>query len=302
MGKKKGEVKPVAAKVVAVKKKPVGKDFKSTHPHLFAKDAKDFRVGRDIQPKRDLSRFVKWPRYVRLQRQRAILKKRLKVPPSINQFTKTLDKNNADTLFRLLAKYRPEPKADKKKRLVAKAKQEKAAADKFEKEKKEKESKKADQKVQEKKVQDKKEEKKKGDKKKKEGKPTLLKYGINHVCALVEAKKAKLVVIAHDVDPIEIVVWLPALCRKMDVPYCIIKGKERLGTLVHKKTATAVVVTEVHKEDAGKLEQVIASARQHFNNDASSQRMWGDGILGAKAQAVVKKREKAAAREAVKKQ
>lgn len=39
-------------------------------------------------------------------------------------------------------------------------------------------------------------------------------------------------VIAHDVDPIELVVWLPALCRKMEVPYCIIKGKSRLGAVM----------------------------------------------------------------------
>lgn len=32
-----------------------------------------------------------------------------------------------------------------------------------------------------------------------------------------------MVVIAHDVDPLELVVWLPALCRKMGVPYCIVK-------------------------------------------------------------------------------
>lgn len=43
--------------------------------------------------------------------------------------------------------------------------------------------------------------------------------------------KAQLVVIAHDVDPIELVVWLPALCRKMEVPYCIVKGKSRLGSV-----------------------------------------------------------------------
>lgn len=45
--------------------------------------------------------------------------------------------------------------------------------------------------------------------------------------------KAQLVVIAHDVDPIELVVWLPALCRKMEVPYCIVKGKARLGTVFY---------------------------------------------------------------------
>ena len=38
-------------------------------------------------------------------------------------------------------------------------------------------------------------------------------------------------VIAHDVDPIELVVWLPALCRKMEIPYCIVKGKARLGAV-----------------------------------------------------------------------
>jgi large subunit ribosomal protein L7Ae len=35
----------------------------------------------------------------------------------------------------------------------------------------------------------------------------------------VENKKAQLVVIAHVVDPIELVVFLPALCQKMGVPY-----------------------------------------------------------------------------------
>jgi large subunit ribosomal protein L7Ae len=49
-------------------------------------------------------------------------------------------------------------------------------------------------------------------------KPCFAKYGLNHVVALVEAKKAQLVVIADDVDPIELVVFLPALCRKMGVP------------------------------------------------------------------------------------
>lgn len=44
------------------------------------------------------------------------------------------------------------------------------------------------------------------------------------------------------------VVWLPALCRKMEVPYCIVKGKSRLGQVVHQKNATAVALTEVRKE------------------------------------------------------
>ena len=56
-------------------------------------------------------------------------------------------------------------------------------------------------------------------------KPVVVKYGLNHITGLVESKKASLVVIAHDVDPIEMVVWLPALCKRMDVPYVIVKVK-----------------------------------------------------------------------------
>lgn len=40
---------------------------------------------------------------------------------ALNQFTKTLDKNQAESLFKLLLKYRPETKTEKRERLVAEA-------------------------------------------------------------------------------------------------------------------------------------------------------------------------------------
>lgn len=58
----------------------------------WEKKPKNFGIGGDIRPKTDMGRFVAWPKYVRLQRQRKILYQRLKVPPSINQFSDTLDK------------------------------------------------------------------------------------------------------------------------------------------------------------------------------------------------------------------
>merc|ERR1739848_733389 len=96
---------------------------------LFEKRPKNFAIGQDIQPKRDLTRFVRWPKYIRIQRQKAVLKTRLKIPPTIHQFSQHLDKQTA----------------------------------------------------------------------------------------------TQLVAIASDVDPIELVLYLPALCRKMGVPYCIIR-------------------------------------------------------------------------------
>ena len=145
--------------------------------------------------------MVKWPEYVRLQRQKKILNLRLKVPPAIAQFSNVLDRNTATQTFKLLNKYKPETKAEKKERLHKEAT---AVA----------------------------EGKKKEDVSKK---PYAVKYGLNHVVGLIENKKAGLVLIPNDVDPIELVIFLPALCRKMGVPYAIVKGKARLGVVVHKK-------------------------------------------------------------------
>merc|ERR1711918_227722 len=72
----------------------------------------------------------------------------------------------------------------------------------------------------------------------------------------IEKKQAKLVAIANDVDPVELVVWLPALCRRMGVPYCIVKNKSRLGKLVDKKNATCVALTSVSSADQKKLAQL----------------------------------------------
>ena len=95
-------------------------------------------------------------------------------------------------------------------------------------------------------------------------KPNFVKYGLNHCGALIEAKKASLVVIAHDVDPIELVVFLPALCRKMGVPYVIVKGKARLGTVVHKKTAAVLTVQDVKSEDQRELATLVSAAKANL--------------------------------------
>ena len=80
--------KKVAAPPLSVKKP----DAKRVVNPLFEKRARNFGIGQDIQPKRDLSRFVKWPKYIRLQRQKAVLQTRLKIPPPINQFNTALDR------------------------------------------------------------------------------------------------------------------------------------------------------------------------------------------------------------------
>jgi len=73
-----------------------------------------------------------------------------------------------------------------------------------------------------------------------------------------------LVVIAHDVDPIELVVFLPSLCHKMGIPYVIVKGKARLGTVVHKKTAAVVAFQEEKSEDQRELATLVSAAKANL--------------------------------------
>nr|ACO15607.1 60S ribosomal protein L7a [Caligus clemensi] len=260
-GKKKG--KKVAAAPLATKKT----ETKRVVNPLFAKRPRNFGIGQDIQPKRDLSRFVRWPKYVRLQRQKAVLQTRLKIPPPIHQFSQAMDKQTATALFRLLHNYRPESKQAKKERLRARAE---ARA---------------------------------------EGKadaPTkrapVVRHGINIITTLVEKKKAQLVVIANDVDPIEIVLFLPALCRKMGVPYCIVKNKARLGKVVGRKTCTCLALTQVESSDRSALSKLVETVNTNFNNRAEEiKKHWGGSTLGSKSSARISKLERTKAKELISK-
>ena len=206
----------------------------------------------------DLSRYLKWPRNVILQRQRKVLSKRLKIPPTVNQFKTVLSKNEAAEVFRLMAKYAPAKKA----RLVEKAKAEAEGKP-----------------VEEKRA------------------PFVVKFGLDNVTKLVEKKQAKLVLIADDVDPLELVMWLPALCHKMGVAYAIVSGKARLGALVHQKTATCVCLTGVNPED----EAALNSLKDSFTVKYAENKKWGGHIMGLKTQRKLEIRAAAIAAEKAKK-
>jgi len=209
--------------------KPAGQQASTETP--FQSKPKNYSTGCAILPKtHKLGRMMRWPKYIRIQRQEQVLKQRLKVPPAIALFDRAADKTLANQCFKLFKEYQPPSRAQRKQRLRELA-----------------------------------EAKAKGDNAE-PAKEIQVKFGLNHVTNLVQNKKAQLVLIAHDVDPLELVVWLPTLCYKMDVPFAIVKGKAALGKLVNMKTATCVCLSQVHSKHGHDLELLTTSIRSAFND------------------------------------
>jgi len=238
-------------------KKATPKKVENTSP--FQPTVRNFGVGQAVQHKRDLSRFTRYPLYVQRQRKVAILKRRLKVPPAVNQF---LDKDQIlrgstkKDLIKLLSHYKPETAKERTER------RKKAA-----------------------------EASKNGKKVEATAAAPAVTYGIQEVTKSIEKKTAKLVVIASDVEPLELVIWLPALCKAQGVPYAVVNGKSTLGQLVHGKTCAAVAVTTVKPQDRDSLDKLIGSINSQFADRFEDlKKQWGGQRLGDRTVAMLKKR------------
>jgi len=56
--------------------------------------------------------------------------------------------------------------------------------------------------------------------------------GTNETTKAVERAQAKLVVIAEDVDPPEVVAHLPLICDERKIPYVFVPNKQKIGSAV----------------------------------------------------------------------
>jgi len=68
--------------------------------------------------------------------------------------------------------------------------------------------------------------------------------GVNETTKCIERGLAKLVVIAKDVTPEEIIMHLPMLCDEKQIPYAYVPSKQELGNAVGISVATASVAIE----------------------------------------------------------
>jgi large subunit ribosomal protein L7Ae len=184
--------------------------------------------------KKDLARFIKWPKYIKIQRQRRIFSQKLKIPPAVFQFSRTLDKNMTNQLFQLLSNYKPND------------------------------------------IRKDKNFSKKNLEKKRPKNTISIKHGIDTVSKLIKNGKSLFVLIANDVNPIDCVIWMPTLCAKLGVPYCIVKNKSRLGSLIGRKSTSCVALTHVNPKDNEYLDKLLLCFKKNFNERYSDAiKRWG---------------------------
>ncbi|MCK4808322.1 MAG: 50S ribosomal protein L7Ae [Candidatus Aenigmarchaeota archaeon] len=88
--------------------------------------------------------------------------------------------------------------------------------------------------------------------------------GTNEVTKAIERGTARLVVIAEDIEPEEIVMHLPILSKEKAVPFVFVPTKQELGAACGISVSTAtVVIDDVGK--AGKQIEEIVSALKALN-------------------------------------
>jgi large subunit ribosomal protein L7Ae len=72
-----------------------------------------------------------------------------------------------------------------------------------------------------------------------------VRVGTNEVTKSTERSEAKLIVMAEDVDPVEILVHIPMLCEEKRIPYVYVPKKQRLGQSAGlTKSAASIAIVE----------------------------------------------------------
>jgi large subunit ribosomal protein L7Ae len=92
--------------------------------------------------------------------------------------------------------------------------------------------------------------------------------GTNETTKAIERGQAKLVIIAEDVEPPEVVAHLPLLCEERKIPYIFVPNKEKIGSAIgiDVPAASACIVKEgdatgLVKEIVTRIEQVKRGAK-----------------------------------------
>jgi len=81
--------------------------------------------------------------------------------------------------------------------------------------------------------------------------------GANEATKHVERGQAKLVVMAEDVSPEEILAHMPILCEEKNIPYTYVPSKEELGNAAGLGTSTSAVAVIDPGKEKDMIENIV---------------------------------------------
>ncbi len=96
-----------------------------------------------------------------------------------------------------------------------------------------------------------------------------IKKGTNETTKAVERGQAKLVIIAEDVQPEEIVAHLPILCEEKKIPYVYVPSKKALGEACGLQVAAASAAILDPGEAKDMVDEIIKRVEELKGKSAS---------------------------------
>jgi large subunit ribosomal protein L7Ae len=91
--------------------------------------------------------------------------------------------------------------------------------------------------------------------------------GTNETTKAIERSLAKLVIIAEDVDPEEIVMHLPSLCEEKRIPFVFVASKADLGKAAGLTVPTAAIAIE----NPGSSEELVRDVISKTSSDKAAE-------------------------------
>ncbi len=89
-----------------------------------------------------------------------------------------------------------------------------------------------------------------------------LRRGLNEATKAIERGIAKLVVMAEDVTPEEILMHIPALCEEKEVPYTYVPSKDELGKASGIEVPTSAIAITEEGEGKKLVSEVAKSTKE----------------------------------------
>ncbi|MCJ7718376.1 50S ribosomal protein L7Ae [Candidatus Bathyarchaeota archaeon] len=86
--------------------------------------------------------------------------------------------------------------------------------------------------------------------------------GTNETTKAIERAQAKLVIIAEDVDPPEVVAHLPLLCEERKIPYIFVPTREQIGKALGIDVPAAAASITKEGDATGLLKEIITRIEQ----------------------------------------